>query len=165
MALYVLMLRLKTKISNGQYVGAPKLDNNTVYLIDGSGYIFRAYFAVRALSSRKGVPTNAVFGFTNMLIKLLREHKPSFLAIAFDRKEPTFRHQDVSGYKAHRPPPPADLVPQFDLIHQVVQAFDLKILSKSGFEADDLIGTMAQRAKKAGHEVVVVTGDKDLMQL
>src|SRR5437762_10382569 len=100
-------------------VVAPKLDNNTVYLIDGSGYIFRAYFAVRSLSSRKGVPTNAVFGFTNMLIKLLREHKPAFLAIAFDRKEPTFRHEMYSEYKAHRPPPPADLVPQFDLIHQV----------------------------------------------
>jgi len=146
-------------------VVAPKLDNNTVYLIDGSGYIFRAYFAVRSLSSRKGVPTNAVFGFTNMLIKLLREHKPAFLAIAFDRKEPTFRHKIFSEYKAHRPPPPADLVPQFDLIHQVVRAFNIKILSEAGFEADDLIGTMAERAKRAGHEVVVVTGDKDLMQL
>ena len=152
-------------MSDGRYVVAPKLDNNTVYLIDGSGYIFRAYFAVRALSSRKGVPTNAVFGFTNMLIKLLREHRPSFLAIAFDRKEPTFRHAMYSEYKAHRPPPPADLVPQFDLIHQVVQAFNIKILSKAGYEADDLIGTMAERAKLAGHEVVVVTGDKDLMQL
>jgi DNA polymerase-1 len=146
-------------------VVAPKLDNNTVYLIDGSGYIFRAYFAVRALTSKKGVPTNAVFGFTNMLIKLLREHKPGFLAIAFDRKEPTFRHELYAEYKAHRPPPPADLVPQFDLIHQVVQAFNIKILSQAGYEADDLIGTMAERAKQAGHEVVVVTGDKDLMQL
>jgi DNA polymerase-1 len=146
-------------------MSAPKLDNNTVYLIDGSGYIFRAYFAVRSLTSHKGVPTNAVFGFTNMLIKLLREHKPKLVAIAFDRKEPTFRHEIYAGYKANRPPPPADLVPQFDLIHKVVEAFNIKLLTKSGYEADDLIGTMAEKAKKAGHEVVVVTGDKDFMQL
>lgn len=146
-------------------MAAPKLDNNTVYLVDGSGYIFRAYFAVRSLSSKKGVPTNAVYGFTTMLLKLIREHKPRYLAIAFDLKEPTFRHKIYEGYKANRPAPPADLVPQFALIHQIVEAFNIKILSKPGYEADDLIGTLAERAKKAHYEVVVVTGDKDLMQL
>ncbi|MCA9507604.1 MAG: DNA polymerase I [Myxococcales bacterium] len=142
-----------------------KLDDNTVYLIDGSGYIFRAYFAVRSLHSKKGIPTNAVYGFTTMLLKLLREHQPKLLAIAFDRKEPTFRHKIYDGYKANRPEPPKDLVPQFDLIHQVVDAFNIKRLSMAGFEADDLIGTVAKKYRDLGHEVVIVTGDKDLMQL
>lgn len=142
-----------------------KLDNNTVYLIDGSGYIFRAFFAVRSLHSKKGVPTNAVYGFTTMLLKLLREHQPKLLAIAFDRKEPTFRHKIYDGYKANRPEPPKDLVPQFDLIHQVVDAFKIKRLTMAGYEADDLIGTVAKKYRALGHEVVIVTGDKDLMQL
>ncbi len=144
---------------------APNLDKNTVYLIDGSGYIFRAFFAIRSLRSKSGVPTNAVFGFANMLIKLLKEHEPQYLAIAFDRKEPTFRHKLYDGYKANRPAPPADLVPQFALIHRLVEAFNIKLLSEAGFEADDLIGTLAMRAREAGREVVIVTGDKDFMQL
>lgn len=142
-----------------------KLDNNTVYLIDGSGYIFRAYFAIRSLHSKKGVPTNAVYGFTTMLLKLLREHKPKLLAIAFDRKEPNFRHQLFPEYKANRSEPPKDLIPQFALIHQVVEAFNIKLLSMAGYEADDLIGTVAEKYRALGHEVVIVTGDKDLMQL
>lgn len=143
----------------------PKLDENTIYLIDGSGYIFRAYFAIRKLRSKSGVPTNAVYGFTTMLLKLLKEHNPRYVGIAFDRKEPTFRHEIYRGYKANRPQPPDDLIPQFDLINQVVSAFNIKLLSKSGFEADDLLATMTKRARDAGREVVVVTGDKDLMQL
>ncbi len=143
----------------------PILDDKTVYLIDGSGYIFRAFFAIRSLRSKSGVPTNAVFGFANMLIKLLKEHQPKYLAIAFDRKEPTFRHQLYDGYKANRPQPPEDLVPQFALIHRLVEAFNIKLLSHAGFEADDLIGTLARRAQGEGREVVIVTGDKDLMQL
>lgn len=143
----------------------PRLDDNTVYLIDGSGYIFRAYFAIRSLHSKSGVPTNAVYGFTNMLLKLLKEHKPKYLAIAFDRKEPTFRHEIYPEYKGNRPAPPEDLVPQFDLIHQVVRAFNIKLLSMAGFEADDLIATMRRRALEEGRDVVIVTGDKDFMQL
>lgn len=143
----------------------PKLDDNTVYLVDGSGYIFRSYFAIRPLHSKKGLPTNAVFGFTNMLLKLIKEHRPKYLGIAFDRKEPTFRHELYKDYKANRPLPPKDLVPQFDLIHQVVRAFNIKLLSMAGFEADDLIGTLAKRALLKKHSVVIVTGDKDLMQL
>ncbi len=143
----------------------PILDDKTVYLIDGSGYIFRAFFAIRSLRSKSGVPTNAVFGFANMLIKLLKEHKPKYLAIAFDRKEPTFRHQLYADYKANRPLPPEDLIPQFALIHRLVEAFNIKLLSVAGFEADDLLGTLAHRAKLLGREVVIVTGDKDLMQL
>jgi DNA polymerase I len=143
----------------------PKLDNDTVYLIDGSGYIFRAYFAIRGLRSKSGVPTNAVYGFTTMLIKLLKGHHPRYVGIAFDRKEPTFRHTIYKDYKANRPAPPEDLVPQFALIHRVVEAFNIKLLSMPGFEADDLIGTMTKRAHEAGRRVVIVTGDKDLMQL
>ncbi len=142
-----------------------KLDNTTVYLIDGSGYIFRAYFAIRSLHSKKGVPTNAVYGFTTMLLKLLREHKPKLLAIAFDRKEPNFRHHLYPEYKANRSEPPKDLIPQFALIHEVVKAFNIKLLSMAGYEADDLIGTVAKKYRELGHEVVIVTGDKDLMQL
>jgi len=143
----------------------PQLNNNTVYIIDGSGYIFRAYFAVRSLKSSKGVPTNAVFGFSTMLLKLLREHQPKYVAIAFDLKTPTFRHQIYPAYKANRPEAPADLIPQFALISQVVDAFKIKRLVMPGFEADDIIGTLAHQARRAGHEVVIVTGDKDLMQL
>lgn len=143
----------------------PVLDNDTVYLIDGSGYIFRAFFAIRPLRSKSGVPTNAVYGFTTMLHKLLKEHKPQFVAIAFDRKEPTFRHQLYADYKANRPQPPEDLIPQFELIHKVVAAFNIKLLAIPGFEADDLISTMCKRAHAQGRKVVVVTGDKDLMQL
>lgn len=147
------------------FMAQPILDEKTIYLIDGSGYIFRAFFAIRSLHSRAGVPTNAVFGFTNMLMKLLKEHKPKYLAIAFDRKEPTFRHKLYQDYKANRPEPPEDLVPQFALIHRLVEAFNIKLLSMSGFEADDLIGTMTKRAQLEGREVVIVTGDKDFMQL
>lgn len=144
---------------------ANKLNDNTVFLVDGSGYIFRAFFAIRSLHSKKGVPTNAVFGFTNMLIKLIKEHQPKYLAIAFDRKEPTFRHKIYDGYKANRPSPPEDLIPQFALIHRMVEAFNIKLLSIAGYEADDLLATMKQKAIKEGHNVVIVTGDKDLMQL
>ena len=119
-------------------MGKPKLDNNTVYLIDGSGYIFRAYYAIRSLTSKSGVPTNAVYGFTTMLIKLLREHKPELVAIAFDRKEPTFRHHIYKDYKGNRPAPPQDFVPQFDLIRRLVDIFQIKRLEMPGFEADDL---------------------------
>lgn len=142
-----------------------KSDNDTVYLVDGSGYIFRAYYAVRPLSSSKGVPTNAVYGFTNMLLKLIRDRNPKYFAIAFDTKEKNFRHKLYTDYKANRPPPPEDLIPQFDLIHQVVDAFNINRLVQVGYEADDLLGSAAKLAKQAGKKVVIVTGDKDLMQL
>lgn len=143
----------------------PQIKDDAVYLIDGSGYIFRAYFAVRSLSSKSGVPTNAVFGFTNMLLKLIKDRNPKYLSIAFDTKEKNFRHKMYPEYKANRPPPPEDLVPQFDLIHRLVDALNINRLVKVGFEADDLLGTAAKMAAKSGKQVVIVTGDKDLMQL
>jgi DNA polymerase-1 len=137
----------------------------TVFLVDGSGYIFRAYYAIRHLSNSKGTPTNAVYGFANMLLKLIREHQPTHLGMAFDTKEKTFRHKMYTEYKANRPPPPEDLIPQFALIHKLVEALGIRILVKPGYEADDLIGTAARIAVEKGHEVVVVTADKDMMQL
>ncbi len=141
------------------------IEKDTVFLIDGSGYIFRAYYAVRPLTSSNGVPTNAVYGFTIMLLKLLKEHNPQHLAIAFDTKAPNFRKKIYEGYKANRPPPPEDLIPQFELIHKVVEALNIKLLMKDGYEADDLIGTAAKMAKSAGKKVMIVTADKDFMQL
>ncbi len=140
-------------------------ERKPIYLVDGSGYIFRAYFAVRRLSTSSGLPTNAVFGFTTMLLKLLRDFEPEHIAMVFDTKAPTFRHQMYPDYKAHRPPPPEDLVPQFDLIRRAVEALAIPVLSLEGYEADDLLGTLARQAVEAGHAVVILTGDKDLMQL
>jgi DNA polymerase-1 len=152
--------------NSGQTVASrPKLNDETIYLVDGSGYIFRAYFAIRGLRSKSGVPTNAVYGFTNMLLKLIKEHQPKYLAIAFDRREPTFRHKLYPAYKANRPAPPEDLIPQFPLIHEVVETFNIKNVTMAGYEADDVIGTLVHQARACGREVVVVTGDKDLMQL
>lgn len=136
-----------------------------IHLIDGSGYIFRAYYAVRPLSTRAGVPTNAVVGFCRMLGRLLREERPTHLGIAFDTREPTFRHRIYDRYKANRDAPPEDLVPQFPLIHELVEAMDIPLLRLAGFEADDVLATLAAQAVACDHDVVLVTGDKDLMQL
>jgi DNA polymerase-1 len=136
-----------------------------VYLIDGSSYIYRAYFAIRHLSNSKGEATNAVYGFTNMLLTLLRDEQPDRIAIIFDAKGPTFRKKLYPDYKANRPSMPDDLVPQIPLIKAVVQAFNLQALEMPGFEADDIIATLAKRYADEGLDVTVVTGDKDLMQV
>lgn len=146
-------------------VGTRLIRDDALFVIDGSGYIFRAYFAVRPLSSSKGIPTNAVYGFTSMLLKLLKEHRPHYVAMAFDTGKPSFRKKIYEGYKAHRPPPPPDLVPQFEWIQKVVDAFNIRRLSMEGFEADDIIGTLARMAHEEGRQVIIVTGDKDMMQL
>jgi len=134
-------------------------------LIDGSGYIFRAFFAIRHLSTAAGLPTNAVFGVATMLEKTLRELRPDRIAVCFDTKAKTFRHERYPAYKANRPEPPAALVPQFPLIHRLVQLRGLPMLTQDGYEADDLIGTLARQGRAAGWTVVIVTGDKDLLQL
>jgi DNA polymerase-1 len=135
------------------------------FLIDGSSYIFRAFFAIRGLSTAKGIPTNAAFGFTSMLLKILRDHKPEGVAVVFDAKGPTFRTKLYPDYKAHRPSVPPDLTAQIPYIKKIVQGFRIPALEKQGFEADDVIGTIAKKAEKAGIEVVIVSGDKDLLQL
>jgi DNA polymerase I len=140
-------------------------DSSTLYLIDGSAYIYRAFHAVRGLTNSKGMPTNAVFGFTRMLIKLMQERSPQHVAMFFDAKGPTFRHAMFSQYKANRPPMPDELVGQLPWIKKVTDAFNIPIMEMSGYEADDLIGTCARLAEAAGYTVVMVTGDKDFVQL
>ncbi len=137
----------------------------TLYLIDGSAYIYRAFFALPPLNNSKGLQTNAVYGFTTMLMKILREHKPGCLAVAFDEKGPTQRHEEYKAYKAQRPPMPEGMQGQIPYIHKVVEAFGIPAVRQAGFEADDLIGTLARQAEQAGYEVVIVTGDKDMFQL
>lgn len=136
-----------------------------LYLIDGSSYIYRAYFAIRGLSTSKGLPTNAIYGFTNMLIKILKEKAPQFLAIAFDPKGPTKRHEAYEAYKAQRPAMPDALSVQIPYIHRIVEVFRIPILLKGGYEADDVIGTVARKGERDGYEVIIVTGDKDMLQL
>ncbi len=139
--------------------------NERVYLIDGSSYIYRAYYAIRHLSNSKGEATNAVYGFTNMLLTLLREEQPDRVAVIFDAKGPTFRKKLYPEYKANRSAMPEDLVPQIPLIKEVVRAFNLPGLELSGYEADDIIATLAKRYADQGLDVTIVTGDKDLMQV
>ena len=136
-----------------------------LFIIDGNSYIYRAFYAIRGLATSSGLPTNAVFGFANMLLKVIKEKSPDMLAIAFDPKGPTRRHGEFKEYKAHRPPMPRDLVPQIPYIHKLVEAFRIPVFIKEGQEADDVIATLARRAVTDGTEVTVVTGDKDLLQL
>lgn len=137
----------------------------TVYLIDGSAYLYRAFHAIRSLSNSKGIPTNATFGFTRILLKLIKDKTPEYVAVFFDVKGPTFRHHMFSDYKATRPPMPEDLAIQIPYIKEVVKALNIPIVEKEGFEADDLIGTYARIAEEQGFQPVMVTGDKDFMQL
>src|SRR5215470_4771564 len=141
-----------------------------VFLVDGSSYIFRAYHALPPLNRKSdGLQVNAVLGFCNMLWKLLRDmpedNRPTHLAIVFDKSEVTFRNKLYPDYKAHRPPAPDDLIPQFSLIRDAVRAFDLPCLEQIGFEADDLIATYARLATERGATTTIVSSDKDLMQL
>ncbi|MEC4677139.1 MAG: DNA polymerase I, partial [Nitrospirota bacterium] len=135
------------------------------YIIDGSSYIYRAFYAIRELSNSSGLPTNATYGFTKMLLKIIHEKKPDYLGIAFDAKGPTFRSEIYAEYKANRPPMPDLMRPQIPYIHKMVEALQIPFLEKSGLEADDLIGTLANLGEAAGLQVVIVTGDKDMNQL
>ena len=145
---------------------SPNTDRRPIlYLIDGSAYIYRAFFALPALNNSKGLQTNAVYGFTTMLLKIIRERHPDGLAVAFDEKGPTMRHEEFKDYKAQRPPMPDGMKSQIPYIHRVVEALAIPGLRQSGYEADDLIGTLARKAEQAGCDVVIVTGDKDMFQL
>src|SRR5947209_6580354 len=137
----------------------------SLWLVDGSHAIFRAYHALPHLSTRKGVPTNAVYGFTTMLLRALREGNPTHFAVAFDEEAKAKRSEIYAEYKATRGGPPEDLVPQFPLVRKVLEALRISAVGFSGYEADDVIATLARRARRLGWEVVVVSGDKDLMQL
>lgn len=138
---------------------------STLYLIDGSSYIYRAYFAIRHLSSPNGFPTNALYGFTQMLLKVLKDRKPDHVAVIFDAGRVTFRNEIYPEYKANRLAMPDDLRQQIEPIKAMVRAFNIPALDLAGFEADDIIGTIARDCRERGLKTVVVTGDKDLMQI
>jgi DNA polymerase-1 len=162
--------KAQPKPAKPQAFGKPPKKGDHVFLVDGSGYIFRAYHALPPINRKSdGLQLNAVFGFCNMLWKLLRDmkadEKPTHLAVVFDLSERTFRTEMYPEYKAHRPDPPDDLRPQFPLIRDAVNAFDLPCLEQKGFEADDLIATYVRQACEAGATATIVSSDKDLMQL
>ncbi|MBI4211620.1 MAG: DNA polymerase I, partial [Deltaproteobacteria bacterium] len=136
-----------------------------LYIIDGANYVYRAFYAIPSLTNSKGLPTNALYGFTQMLLALVREEKPDYMVIAFDTKEPTFRDEMYAEYKANRKAPPDDLIPQFPYIRPLVDALGIASIEKPGFEADDVIGTLVTRCASEDLEISIVSGDKDLMQL
>jgi DNA polymerase-1 len=137
----------------------------TLYLVDGSSYIYRAYYAIRHLSSPSGFPTNAIYGFIQMLLKLLKDYNPQHVAVVFDAGRTTFRTEMYPEYKANRAAMPDDLRVQMEPIREVVRGFNIPTLELQGYEADDIIGALAGRFAAKGGKVVVVTGDKDLMQI
>ncbi|MBN1405445.1 MAG: DNA polymerase I [Candidatus Omnitrophica bacterium] len=136
-----------------------------LYLIDGNSFCYRAYYAIGNLANSKGFPTNAVYGFVKQITKIIHDETPDYIAVCFDMKEPTFRHKKYDDYKAQRKPMPDGLVQQMPVIKETVAAFNIAIYEKSGFEADDVIGTLANAASKKGIDVFIVTGDKDALQL
>ncbi len=140
-------------------------DRPTLYLIDGNSYIYRAFYAIKSLSTSKGFPTNAVYGFISMLMKVVRERRPDYIAVAFDSKGPTIRHTEYEAYKAQRPKMPDALTLQIPYIHRTVEAFRMPKLIIDGCEADDVIGAIAKKAEAEGLTVIIVSGDKDMFQL
>jgi len=138
---------------------------NHVYLVDGSGYIFRAFHALPPMNRADGTPTNAVYGFTNMLLRLMEDTKAEIIAVIFDAGRRSFRSEIYADYKAHRPPPPPELLPQFALIREATRACNVPAIELEGYEADDLIAAYAKAAAARGDIVTIVSSDKDLMQL
>ncbi|RPI29228.1 MAG: DNA polymerase I [Acidobacteria bacterium] len=145
--------------------GPANPQSGRLYLVDGMSHIYRAYYAIQGLRTKKGLPTNAVYGFTNMLRKLIKEEQPEFLGVAIDLTGPTVRHEQYEGYKATRRPMPDDLASQIPYVLKVCQALCVPILSYPRYEADDVIGTLARKAAECALDVVVVTIDKDMFQL
>jgi len=137
----------------------------TLFVLDGHSYAYRSYYAIRRLSNSRGTPTNAVFGFAKTLRKLIADFSPDYLIVAFDAPGPTFRHEKYEEYKSQRKPMPDDLRIQIPLIKELITAFQIPIVEKEGFEADDVMGSLALLGGKAGFEVYLVTGDKDMFQL
>lgn len=134
-------------------------------LIDGSSYIYRAFHAIPHLSNSKGIPTNAIYGFVQMLLKVIKDFKTDHVAVAFDVKGPSFRHKMYEGYKAHRPEMPDSLKPQIPYIKELVKAFNIPALEMQGYEADDIIGTLSRHMKEKDIEVIIIAADKDMLQL
>ncbi|RLV58074.1 DNA polymerase I [Parashewanella curva] len=143
----------------------PKIKENPLVLVDGSSYLYRAYYAPPHLTNSKGEATGAVYGVVNMLRSLLKQYSPSHIAVVFDAKGKTFRNDMYADYKAHRPPMPDDLRSQIEPLHRIIKALGLPLISIPGVEADDVIGTIAVEASKDGRNVLISTGDKDMAQL
>ena len=137
----------------------------TLFLIDGSNQMYRAYHAIRGLTGPEGQSTNAVYGFITMLRKLLEDHKPEYIAASFDLPSQTFRSKLVADYKANRTAMPGDLVEQVPWVFEACEAMGVPIYTSEGFEADDVIGTLASQAAAHGLQAAIVTGDKDFFQL
>jgi len=140
-------------------------ETEKLLLVDGNSFCYRAYYAIRQLASSKGFPTNAIYGFTTMLNKIIQEVQPTHVAVAFDRKEPTFRHKRFEEYKITRKPMPDDLVSQMVHIKEVVKAYNIALFERAGYEADDILATIAKKAEKKGFVTIIVTGDKDILQI
>ena len=140
-------------------------DRRTLLLVDANGLVYRAFFALPYFTTHDGRPTNAVYGFTTMILKVLEEQAPEYVAVAFDKPGPTFRHEAFAEYKALRRPMPDDLRPQVGLAKRVVDVLELPVFEAAGFEADDVIGTLVRRAEADGFDVLIVTGDLDALQL
>ncbi|MBP1623628.1 MAG: polymerase, partial [Acidobacteria bacterium] len=141
------------------------MNRKRLFLIDGMSHIYRAFFAIRNLSNSKGLPTNAIYGFTSMLRKLIQEQKPEYLAVALDLEGPTVRHEKYEAYKATRKPMPQDLTVQIPYIRQVCDVFCVPVIGYAGYEADDVIGTLSLKATERDLDSVIVTSDKDMLQL
>src|SRR6185436_835956 len=140
-------------------------DKKRLFLVDGMSNIFRAFYAIRGVSNSKGQPTNPIYGFTVMLRRLVTIYKPDYLGVALDTIEKTFRHEQFADYKAHRPDMPSDLVSQLPYMDRVCEALRVPMLKLPRYEADDIMGTLANKAAEQGLQAVLVTNDKDLCQL
>lgn len=138
---------------------------NNCILIDGNSLLYRMFYGMRPMNSPKGVPTSAIFGFVNLLLKIQKEYDPEYIAVAFDRPEPTFRHEAFEEYKAGREQMPEDLVVQLDAVKELLEAMNIRVISKPGFEADDIIGTIARMASEDHIKTQIITGDRDSFQL
>ena len=134
-------------------------------LMDGHSILNRAFYGVPELTNSKGMHTNAIYGFLNIMFKVLEEEKPDYMTVAFDVKKPTFRHEMYKEYKGTRKPMPKELHEQVPVLQEVLKAMNITVVTKPGFEADDIIGTLASEAEKCGHVVTIVSGDRDLLQL
>lgn len=143
----------------------PGAHKKRFFLIDGNSFCYRAFYAIRHLSNSKGQPTGAVYGVITMIRKIIKDESPDIIAVAFDLKGPTFRHKKYEGYKIARKPMPDDLVGQLDYIKRVIRAYGIPIYEVAGYEADDILGTLAKKAETEGIDTFLVTGDKDALQL
>lgn len=142
-----------------------EMEDKRIVIIDGNSLINRAYYALPPLMNKEGLYTNAIYGFTNMLNKIITEYNPYYIAVAFDKKAPTFRHQEYTEYKAGRKKMPLELAQQLPLLKEVLEARNITMMELEGFEADDLIGTVVKRSEEEGIRAIVITGDKDALQL